>query len=174
MTNSWDRPPPLEVELSHHFALYVDKMWTDEGYDLYYKGGWGTSRRVRELKNKAKKYFTGHPDQDAAESSCSQLMKAAMGFADRRHEVAHGIVRPIILFWSMLQPNQLPPDEASKTFCLVPPHYQRGWIKEGAPDYIYTSGELDVLTLKLFDFLLQLITFRSRFLPNPNRLKKRV
>jgi hypothetical protein len=36
-------------------------MWTDEGYDLYYKGGWGTNRRVRKLKNTAKKYFTGIP-----------------------------------------------------------------------------------------------------------------
>jgi hypothetical protein len=146
-------------------------MWTNEGYDLYYENGKTTKSRADKLRITAEKYFIGRPNQDA-EGSCSQLTKAAMGFADRRHEVAHGIVRPILWYWPILQPNQIPQYEASKTFCLVPPHYQRGWIKDGAPDYIYTSHELNALTLKLFHFHQDLMTFRHRFLPNPNRLEK--
>jgi hypothetical protein len=188
MTNPWDRPPlptkgdekedvtyaavgralshweNIEVELSHLFALYINKMWTNEGYDRYYQDGKTTRGRLDALRIAAENYFVGRPNQEA-EGSFSRLMEAATGFADRRHEVAHGIVRPINWYWPILRPNHFAPDAAFQ-FCLVPPHYQRGWITDGAPNYIYTSDELDTLTLRLFSFLHDLMDFRFRYLPS--------
>src|ERR1700693_5481622 len=44
-------------------------------------------------------------------------------FADRRHEVAHGIVRPIQWYQSAIAAESVP-----FQFCLVPPHYNRNWF----------------------------------------------
>ena len=67
-----------------------------------------------------------------------------------------------------LKPTNFEPDKSIQ-FCLVPPLYQRNWINDGAPEYIYTSHELDEITRRLFLFLHELLEFKFRHLPDPQR-----
>lgn len=191
MPNPWDRPPlptngddneettyaavgrvlsqweNIEAELSHIFALCIGKMWTNEAYDRYYEDGKTTRGRLSVVEDAARQYFIGSPNQEA-EGCLRRLIEGARGFADRRHEVAHGIVRPINWYWPMLKPAHFGPEvNRAFQFCLVAPHYQRGWIKDGAPEYIYTSRELNEIARQLFLFLRELAEFRFRYLPDP-------
>ena len=142
---SWDRPPlptsgddkedatyaavgrvlsqweNIEGELSHIFALCIGKMWTNEAYDQYYAEGKTTKSRLCTVEETARQYFISSPNQEA-EGCLRRLIEGARGFADRRHEVAHGIVRPINWYWSLLKPTHFEPD-TSNPVCLVPPHY---------------------------------------------------
>ena len=165
MSNPWDRPPlpirgdddqdttpaavgsvltnweNIEGELSHIFALYIGKMWTNEAYDQFYEKGRTTKGRLQNLETAANAYFVKSPNQEAEGAFC-KLLEGVFGFADRRHEAAHGIVRPIQWYGSLLPESSRPPPDSGFKFCLVPPHYQRTWIKDGKPEYIYTSKEL--------------------------------
>ena len=141
-------------------------MWTNEAYDRYYEDGKTTRGRLSVVEDAARQYFIGSPNQEA--EGCLRLIEGARGFADRRHEVAHGIVRPINWYWPMLKPAHFGPEvNRAFQFCLVAPHYQRGWIKDGAPEYIYTSRELNEIARQLFLFLRELAEFRFRYLPDP-------
>ena len=192
MSNPWNRPPlpirgdddqdtthaavgsvltnweNIEGELSHIFALYIGKMWTNEAYDQYYEKGRTTKGRLQNLETAANAYFVKSPNQEAEGALC-ELLEGVFGFADRRHEAAHGIVRPIQWYGSLLPESSRPPPDSGLKFCLVPPHYQRTWIKDGKPEYIYTSKELNSISLGLFTFLQAVLKFRFQYLPDPRR-----
>jgi hypothetical protein len=109
MSNPWDRPPlpirgdddqdtthaavgsvltnweNIEGELSHIFALYIGKMWTNEAYDQYYERGRTTKGRLQNLETAANAYFVKSPNQEAEGAFC-KLLEGVFGFADRRHE----------------------------------------------------------------------------------------
>ena len=81
MSKPWDRPPlpirgdddqdtthaavgsvltnweNIEGELSHIFALYIGKMWTNEAYDQYYEKGSNHKRSFAEFRNGSKCLF---------------------------------------------------------------------------------------------------------------------
>jgi hypothetical protein len=188
--NPWHRPPPateadesedvtyaavgralthweqIESELSHLFAIFIDKFSETEAYDLYYKNGRSTMERIATLENAAERYFQKHPSQEI-ESEFSGISRAATGFASRRHEIAHGIVRPIQWYWPFVKKfMNLPPDSPYR-FCLVPPHYQRGWFENAAPEYIYTSREVNLIGMCFLQFVHQILAFRRTHFPDP-------
>jgi hypothetical protein len=140
-------------------------MWTNQAYDEYYAKGRTTQSRLQTLQTAANAYFVNSPNQ-LAESDFDKLIEGATGFAARRHEVAHGIVRPIQWYGSLLPTADQPPD-GQFHFCLVPPHYQRTWIKKGKPEYIYTSLEMNRIGMHLFQFPHEVMHFRFSHLPDP-------
>lgn len=157
----------VESELGHLFALFIGKYGKDEAYDQYYEKGKTTQGRLNSLQREAKRYFTRSPSQEIEGHFCS-LMKFAIGFADRRHEVAHGVVRPIEWYGSLLPELARPLSQGGFKFCLVPPHYQRNWITNGIPEYIYTSAELGEIEKQLFLFAQQITRFKWDYLmPSP-------
>lgn len=190
MTNPWDRPPlpkegdadqdttyaavgrvlsaweAIEGELSNIFAIFIGKMWTAEAYDDYRAKGKTTHRRLETIEKAAKVYFVKMPNQQAEGAFC-RLVKYAKGFADRRHEVAHGIVRPLQWYGSLL-PNVKPPIDGRPRYCLVPPHYQRDWFANGVPEYIYTSNELNEIEDRLLDLFDDVMDYRHHYVFTPS------
>jgi hypothetical protein len=186
--NPWDRPPlpsdgdesedstyagvgrtlsqweSLESELSHIYAVFIGKLFKDEAYDQYYDEAKTSKQRIKSIDDAAAKFFQKQPDQ-ATEGEFTRLIEATAGYADRRHEVAHGIVRPMQWYQSSL-PDFAPPSYTPLVYCLVPPHYQRTWFQtNGMPRYVYTSKELAVLADKFSVFLLEAIKFRLSIHP---------
>jgi hypothetical protein len=151
----------VEVELSHIYAIFCGKYFLAEAYDDYYQEGRTTKNRIKRIENAAERYFQRFPSQ-ALEGQFSQLTRKIGGFADRRHEVAHGVVRPIQWFRTAV-PQITTSPEAPFEYCLAPPHYQRGWIDENQrPLYIYTSTELKRIEEGLVLLLQEVVLFKNR------------
>jgi hypothetical protein len=190
MSNPWDRPPPpqfsdddvdttyagvgrvlsvwetVETELSYIFAIFKGKMWEIEAYDEYYARGKTTRGRLQTVERAANDYFIKAPSQEAEGAFC-RVIKLATGFADRRHEVAHGIVRPFQSVGHVI-PGAKPPMDGRLRFCLVPPHYRRGWHTDGMPEYTYTSVELAEIEKRLWDCRSEVSRFRWDYLFTPS------
>ena len=153
MSAPWDRPPPptqadadvevlyaaigcslshwedIESELSHWYALCIGKMWQHVAYNEYYDRGRTCQGRITTVANAAEEYFVKNPNQEA-EGNLDCLVEATRGFAARRHELAHGIVRPIRWYWPFVEATMKPPVGMRDEYCLVPPHYQRSWYNQ--------------------------------------------
>ena len=193
MPEPWDRPAPpthadedlqvlyasvgaalsqweaIESELSHLYALLIGKMWKSVAYDQYYAEGHTCQRRITTLAKSGELYFQKNPNQNI-EGEFSKLIRASKGFADRRHELAHGLARPIQWFWPIVAATMKPPAGPAYEYCLVPPHYQRDWFdpKNWNPEYIYTSNEIYRIERGFVDFLHQILNFRHDYLPKPS------
>lgn len=186
MPNPWDRPPipprgdyheditytsvgrfitqweNIEIELSHLYAIFVGKYFKPEAYDEYYDRSKTLNQRLRTLEEVAQNYFIKHPDQ-VNEYDFAALVEKVKGFSERRHEIAHGIVRPYHHYAFMTEWSD-PYDKDTTRTCLVPPHYQRDWIDDlQLPVYVYTSVQINSLTEKLIELLKELNLFKHRF-----------
>jgi len=186
MSNPWDRPPippfgdrfeemtytavgrfitqweNIEIELSHLYAIFIGKYFKPEAYDQYYDKSKTLNMRLKTLEDAAKNYFIKHPNQ-VNESDFSDLAIRVKGFSERRHEIAHGVVRPYHRYAFMTEWSD-PYDKDTSRTCLVPPHYQRDWIGDmQLPVYVYASPEIDALSQKLIVLLREIIFFKSRF-----------
>jgi hypothetical protein len=188
MSDPWDRPPApaqgdddenalfagvgrvvsnwelIESELSHLFAMFIGVLYTEAAYDQYYERGKTTQARLAATRKAAERFFQKAPDQ-AVEGEFCGLMRRIGGFSERRHEVAHGVVRP--MRWHQ---HGVRPGESARRFCLVPPHYQREWLDENrTPKYAYASKELVDLAQALFALAFELGTFRRRMAARAQR-----
>jgi hypothetical protein len=202
MTNPWDRPPlpriaddsadktyaavgsvlsnweGVESELSHVFALFLGRMWDPEAYDLYYANGRTTKNRIKSAEESGFQYFVRNPHQEA-ESAFSDMMRKITGFTERRHEAAHGIVRPAQWYFPILKDVMTYPED-SLVFCLVPPHYQRSWFgpdkngpNKNMPQFVYSSIELHAIAGGIFQLITEVLKFRHKYLPEPPRRTSR-
>jgi hypothetical protein len=185
MTDPWDRPPfptcgddaedstyvgvgrvlsqweNVELGLSHIYAMFINKPFSIGIYDQYYDDAKTFRQRLATVTRRGERFFQRHPDQ-SVEGDFSHLMKKVGGFSERRHEVAHGFVRPI-QWYSVALPNMTIPDDAPFQFCVVPPHYQGNWFDTNSmPKYVYTSKELTELERLIFFLSQEVGTFRYR------------
>ena len=96
------------------------------------------------------------------EGEFHQLSNLAERFADRRNDVAHGIVHPIgklSYFRQFLDKNEL----GSRALALIPPLYTiRRHDKDGRPMYAYSSVELFRLTSTIAEVWFNLSDFRNK------------
>jgi hypothetical protein len=189
MPDPWDRPPiapvgdasaditytavgrflsqweGLEIELSDLYAIFIGKYEKREAYEEYYNKSRTLSSRIKLLNESAYSFFIIHPSQ-TDEGDFSNLTARILGFSDRRHEIAHGIVRPYVAYaWLTEWSN--PTDRDTTKTCLVPPYYQRNWHTEqfGLPKYVYIAIQIDRLTAKVADLVRDLSSFKGRFIP---------
>ena len=158
----------IESELSHWYALFIGKMWQHEAYDEYYDKGKTSQRRINTLEVAGEKYFETCPSQ-SVEAEFGTVVRATSAFADRRHELAHGIVRPVQWYWSWVSATMKPPAGHDYEYCLVPPHYQRSWYdpEKWNPEFVYTSKEVYEIDRAFVDHLHILLHFRHDHLPKP-------
>lgn len=182
MTNPWDRPPltrqgdmtesltyegvgrvtsqweTYEGELSHLYAIFSNRYFKPEAYDEYFAVGRTARARVQALEDESERFFTKHPDQKL-EGDFQSIIAAAAGYAERRHEIAHGIVRPIHFYNAVLQ-RPFDPREPF-AFCLSPSHHHRNWFdSNGNPKYLYTSVEMNHIAIKMYEQLVDLIRLK--------------
>jgi len=192
MALPWDRPPPptqadadvevlyaaigcslshwedIESELSHWYALCIGKMWKHEAYDEYFDKGRTSQGRIAAMEKATERYFMNNPSQEA-EGQLGVLIDATRKFADRRHELAHGIVRPIGWYWPVVKATMKLPPALRDEWCLVPPHYQRSWFDpdKWEPEFVYTSKEVYMIDHGFVEHLHLLMHFRNDYLPKP-------
>ena len=185
MCDPWDRPPippsgdphedityravgrflsrweNIESELSHLYAIFIGKYFKPEAYDEYYDKSKTFGMRMNTLKKAASKFFVQRPSQ-IDEGDFSNLVDRVSGFGDRRHEIAHGIVRPYQYYAPLTEWSDPYNDDPNPT-CLAPPHYQRSWFGElQLPKYVYVSTQIDKMTNKLSDLLTDILEFKHR------------
>lgn len=122
------------------------------------------NRRIGELSRSANQFFIGWPHQ-GAEGEYTSLVATAMGFANRRNDVAHGMVMNIenIVFFQQQVPGL---DRSKPQFLLVPPfHILRNHdAATGMPSYAYNSAQLAELFSRLLDLVEAIRQFRVNLL----------
>ncbi|WP_394890886.1 hypothetical protein ACG873_05995 [Mesorhizobium sp. AaZ16] len=159
--NRWEY---IEVGLSILFSLFAgDPSFTK--MQAYGASGKIFRNRLDGLKRAADGWFARSPSQEI-EGEFDKLVTAAGGFADRRNEVAHGLVMDasVFLFWRekmiLASPNR-------PQFLVIPPYYlvSRHNDLTGMPDYGYSSIELDALDERLIDFEIEVDSFTHRLWP---------
>jgi hypothetical protein len=172
MSNPWDIPPlptqgDREEDITYAGVGRVLTRW--EGVELYlgqlysfcvgrpnklpairsYGEGSTFQGRITRLQDAAAGFFCGHPDQ-SLEADFDRIIAYVRNYAERRHEVAHGTVRPF--HWEFPDPTVPEPD--TPQFCLVPPYYKGNkFAPDNAPSYAYTRKELEALEVALVGLL---------------------
>jgi hypothetical protein len=176
MTNPWDVPPlpdrgdddiertfagvghvlsqweSVEIEMSVLFTLFTNRPADAEARREYGKGTIFANRAII-IEEAAAKWLR---DQ-TLESEFDRLLCVARHFADRRNDVAHGIVRPIQ--WVIPIDRQYYRLE----YCLAPPyHTYRKYDSNNRPEYIYISETLSDLAHKIRVLCSEVLQFRVR------------
>jgi hypothetical protein len=183
MTNPWDpRPFPkggdpfdaktyegvgrvlsrweaVEFQLARIYSIFVG----DPDGDAIQQYGLGRifRERLEALQAVSQPYFVRKPSQ-ALEAGLDCLGKAATGFADRRNEVAHGMVFPVHELSFFRERFGTPPEMPH--YLLLPPWYAVRKHYEGTPLYAYGFDELWSLMVKLLTLSEQLGKYRLKLL----------
>jgi hypothetical protein len=164
VTNPWDRPPvppqgdndqdrtycgvgrvvseweTIELELAHLYSLFENKFGNpvtvqDYGADALF------ADRVSKLVKAKERFFARNSNQSLDAEFC-ELLERIRKYADRRHDVAHGIVRPIIWAFGSAQAASAASDLPFH-YCVVAPDYKENRFDEHhLPIYAYTWPEM--------------------------------
>jgi hypothetical protein len=130
----------MEYALSHLYAQLIGKPSHIPTMRRYGEGKVFAERAKRVL-TAADKFFVAQPSQDL-EGGFSDLIRRVLMFAQRRNEIAHGVVRP--LQW--IQPIMTEYDSIRRgplQYAVVPPLFTDQKLDaEHRPKYIYTANEL--------------------------------
>lgn len=139
----------LEYQLSHVYAQVVGKA-TSIAAMREYGAGNIFALRLRGLETAVEGFFIKTPHQEA-EAGFRRITYSAARLADRRNEIAHGIVRPLQWIQQMLPEYEQLRGEKLE-YALVPPLYTRKKLDERhRPKYIYTANELMQFALAFSD-----------------------
>jgi hypothetical protein len=145
----------IEFHLARLYSIFVGDA---DGVSLQQ---YGTGRifrdRLDRLQAASEKYFVGRPNQDL-EAACDCLRKIATGYADRRNDVAHGMVFPVHGMTFFEQMRGSPSDKPH--YLLIPPYYVIREHDGGLPAYGYSFTELWTLRIKLRTFGDQINRYR--------------
>jgi hypothetical protein len=186
MSNAWDRPPIpshgdkdanatyagvghvtsnwelLEAELADLFSIFIEKRYHPDVLELYYDKSKTSQGRIAAIAERAERFFQRAPDQQVEGDFCG-LMRKIRGFVDRRHEVAHGVVRPRHWFGAILPALSPDDNDLDYEWFLGPPRHQVNWFtKANAPTYVYSSKELHELAETILALWHELMDFKKR------------
>ena len=135
----------VEVELS---AIYTILRGKHRQLAAFHEYGLGRifADRVQIFEKAMEAFFIKRPNQQL-EGEMFVILQRVKNLANRRNEVAHGLVRPIQ--WMRSRRADDPP---GGQFVLVPSHYnKRKFTPKTLPTYAYTSIELHAVEMALFD-----------------------
>lgn len=165
MTNIWDRPALSIKGDENPFLVYaatgqVLSRWESVEIQVGYvytalvgsHGNWfslcdygsgvTTRSRLQILGEAAKKFFVRKPHQ-ALEGEFYDLNDKVVGFASRRHDIAHGIVRGE--GWTNWRIPEEPYQDA-QGFFLLPSHYRgQSYDDNYLPLYAFTTRSMQDL-----------------------------
>lgn len=135
----------VEFQLSRLYSAFVGD--SDGPPIQQYGVGRIFKERLAILERSAQQWFISQPSQHA-EGHFDRIVEQVRGFADRRNEVAHGIVFPVHTVSFFMETMKLP--SGNEWWALVPPyHLLRKHDERGAPTYVYTRAELFTLAATL-------------------------
>jgi hypothetical protein len=181
MSNPWDRQPLpsagnadpndiyngvgrvlsqweiVELQLGYLYSAFVLKHQDWEAL-LEYGRGSSSKDRFSVLSKAAKQFFIVHSDQ-TIEGELECLLRRTNSFKDRRHDVAHAIVRDETWAqWVVQDPRS--ETRTPKGYFLLPTHYKRNRYDEiMLPTYAYNSVNLAELEYQLAQLSTEIMGF---------------
>jgi hypothetical protein len=160
VTSQWER---IEFSLARLFSIFVGRP--DESRALIeYSAPPIFRMRFDALLRTAARFFISNPDQQL-EGELHALTVQLHGFADRRNDIAHGMVFPIQSI-EFLRRHLDPRHAHRRQFALISPFQtlKRDAAKD-TPAYAYTSAEMNSIRVDLIELGVPIHAFRNRLLP---------
>jgi hypothetical protein len=148
----------IEFNLARLYSVFVGQGSRGNAIQDYGKGKIFRERRIG-LQAVARAYFMKRCDQQL-EGEFDLVCTTADGFADRRNEVAHGIVMEVSRI-AFFQDKLTLADLSQKQHLVVPPYHtvRNHWA--GLPQYAYNAGQLQALAGRFLDFGKRIVSFRD-------------
>ena len=171
MSNPWDRPPlaltgdqddektyagvgriiteweDVEGALSHLCSLFVGEYLQIDAIRRYGNGG-VSSVRITKLADVARIYFQKRANQNI-EADFEELIERLLKYSQRRHDVAHGVVRALY--------------DANDNFLyygVVPAYYNaKHFGQDNIPTYLYARKEMDQIRMAMNRAYFEVISF---------------
>jgi hypothetical protein len=140
VTSEWEN---IELTLADLFSLFVGNFQHPSAVQGYGVRG-VFKNRAENLRKAATAYFQAQPTQ-LLEGELDELMQHLLEYAQRRHDVAHGIVKSIQHSRSPHAHEEGDP----LTWVLVPPDYKGKDYFAEQPAYAYTRAEMDIIANSL-------------------------
>ena len=186
MANLWDPPPiPRDGDLDDRLTFEgigrIIDQWERIEFTIarlhsVFAGGpdessemreYGAGRNVVErsiiIKTQADKWFVKHPNQ-RQEGQFDKLMREYLGFADRRNEIAHGIVHPVSGLTYFRQRTTRA--DYLVQYAVIPPYQvMKRYHDNGVPKYMYASPEMELLMDRLSDLYAGVFDFLHEIEP---------
>lgn len=156
--DKWER---IEFLLARIYSIFVGDPDGDALREF------GTGRRniwdkLSVLKDAAEQAFARRPNQKS-EGDLFKWILHVEGFADRRNEIAHGIVYMVSLFTFFRQRTDRPDYQVQ--YAVIPAyHIAKHHNPNGIPKYMYASPEMVELIRCLDLLFLNLDELRQRLL----------
>ena len=184
MQNPWDRPPlpafgdtnseetyagvgkvlsqweQTEIQLGYLHSAFLFRHLDWEAMIKYGKGATFRSRSTLLIESK-NHFFVRVHDQNI-EAEFDALYQKVTSFADRRHEVAHAVVRDET--WADWRiPNYPDLNTMGKRWFLLPSHYKaRNFNEHLLPEFAYTGPTLRSLAHDLMMLALEIQGFSAK------------
>jgi hypothetical protein len=141
--SAWEE---VEVSLSHLFGIFTGKDPLSLATYAEYGKPSIFSHRADGLQDAASVYFVRNPNQ-AHEAEFADLICDIRKFSARRNDIAHGIVRPIVVGPPISIPDDDPAGEPwlqmNYEYCLLPPTYAgRRFGLDRTPQYVLPAAEI--------------------------------
>lgn len=134
--NFWEQ---LETTLAHLFAALCEEELFDEMANQAYGEPTNFRGRIAGLKAAGCRDLQKRPNQ-TLEGDLAWVIRHAVGYSERRNDVAHGLARLI----RMDDINAILGTDMR--WCVVPPHFREDkFVAPNTPVYILTSREINNL-----------------------------
>lgn len=164
VTSAWES---IEFTLSRLYSIFINH--NDELAALREYGDGAIFRsRLGTLTNAAEAFFVTHSDQKI-EAEFDEIVSHAIGFSERRNDVAHGMVfeiNTIPYYQEFLDPKF----HDQTQWAVIPPfHTLNRHEARGIPAHAYTSQTLNGLVGKLLRLGYWIKQYRNRFVPPDNQ-----
>jgi len=141
--SSWEE---LEVSLSYLYGVFTEKGLPPFESHAEYGKPLIFSARADGLERMAARYFVRHPNQQR-EAEFARLICDVGRFSARRNDIAHGIVRPVVVGPPISVPDNDPSEapwlRMNYEYCLLPPTYSdRRFHAKRTPQYALPAEEI--------------------------------
>jgi hypothetical protein len=154
VTSQWEA---IEFDCARLYSVFVGDP-DGEALRAYGEGKIFRDRRIN-LEKAAAMYFIKHIDQNL-EGEFARICATAEGFAERRNEVAHGLVLSVahIPFFAdklmLAKPGE-------PQFLLVPPYHTIRNHVEGLPKFAFNKAQMGFFATRMIIFGNSVALFRQ-------------
>jgi hypothetical protein len=159
--NKWEY---VEFGLSLAYCLFAG----DASFKKMQEYGRGNifRERLSILERAADAWFVRNCHQEI-EGEFQQIVSTARWMADRRNEIAHGLVMDVQSF-TYFRVNLILASPNNTQFLLIPPfyHVRKHDSVTGMPSFAFSNIELDMLFDRFLEFELVIDQFKRRYWPD--------
>jgi hypothetical protein len=137
----------VEMTLAQLYSIFVGQGPAGKAIQDYGRGRI-FRERLTDLERVAQSYFIRHNSQNL-EGEFDEICLAAKGFADRRNEVAHGLVMEVSNIQFFRDKLQLAP--AGAQHLVIPPYHAVRNHAAGFPVWAYNGEQIRTFARRFID-----------------------